>query len=73
MYYSLVYLLSLKMFLGFYLCHQQFILLFFLCIPLGFPGDTVIKSLTASAGDAKDTGLTLGSRKSPRVGNGSPL
>ena len=39
----------------------------------GFPGDTVVKNLPASAGDTRDTGLIPGSASSPRVGNGNPL
>ena len=33
----------------------------------------VVKNLLVNAEDAKDTGLTPGSGKSPGVGNGSPL
>ena len=39
----------------------------------GFPGDTVVKNLPASAGDTRDTGLIPGSASFPRVGNGNPL
>ena len=38
----------------------------------GFPGGAVVY-LPANAGDARDTGSTLGSRRSPEVGNGKPL
>ena len=37
---------------------------------LGFPGGSVVKNLTANAGDA---GSTAGSGKSPKEGNGNPL
>ena len=40
---------------------------------LGFPGGTVVKNLPANAGDARDTGSTPGSGRSPGVGNGNPL
>ena len=33
----------------------------------------MVKNLPASAGDARDTGSTPGSGKSPGVGNGNPL
>ena len=39
----------------------------------GFPSSAVVKSPPANAGDARDAGLTLGSGRSPRVGNGNPL
>ena len=37
---------------------------------MDFPGGTVVKNLPANAGDV---GSILGSGRSPRVGNGSPL
>ena len=40
---------------------------------MGFSGGTVIKNLSASAGDAGDTGSTTGSGRSPGVGNGNSL
>ena len=40
---------------------------------MGFPGGTVIKNMPANAGDARDTGLTPGSGRSPGRGNGNPL
>ena len=40
---------------------------------LGFPGNSVIKNLPASVGDAGDTGLIPGSGISPGGGNGKPL
>ena len=40
---------------------------------MGFPGGTVVKNLSANAGDARDTGSIPGSGKSPAVGNGNPL
>ena len=39
----------------------------------GFPGGSVVKNLPASAGDARDVGLTPGSGRSPREGNGNPV
>ena len=39
----------------------------------GFPGGAVVKNPPASAGDPRDTGLILGSRRSPGVENGNPL
>ena len=33
----------------------------------------MVKSLPASAGNVRDTGLTPGSRRSPGGGNGNPL
>ena len=32
---------------------------------MGFPGDSVVKNLPASAGDARDNGSTPGSGRSP--------
>ena len=40
---------------------------------IGFPGGAVIKNLPASAGDARDVDLILGSGRFPGVGNGNPL
>ena len=40
---------------------------------MGFPGGSVVKNLSASAGDPGDTGSIPGSRRSPGVGNGNPL
>ena len=40
---------------------------------LGFPGNSVIKHLPASVGDAGDMGLIPGSGISPGGGNGNPL
>ena len=39
----------------------------------GFPGGAVVKNLPANAGDSRDSGPILGSRRSPGVGNGDPL
>ena len=39
----------------------------------GFPSGTVVKSLLASAGASRDSGLIPGSGRSPGVGNGNPL
>ena len=37
---------------------------------MGFPGGSVVKNLSANAGD---TGLIPGSGRSPGAGNGNPL
>ena len=39
----------------------------------GFPGDTVVKNLPASAGDERDAGSTPGWGRSPGEENGHPL
>ena len=41
--------------------------------PQGFLGGTVVKNLPANAGDARGTGLTSGSGRSPGEGSGNPL
>ena len=38
-----------------------------------FPGGTVVKNLSANAGDARDTSLIPGLERSPGEGNGHPL
>ena len=38
-----------------------------------FPCGTMVKNLSANAGDARDTGLIPGSGGSPGVRNGNPL
>jgi len=43
---------------------------FWFVLHLGFPGDSVVKNLPASAGDV---GLILGSGRSPGKGNGNPF
>ena len=40
---------------------------------LGFPGGSVIKNLSANAGDTGDAGLIPQLGTSPREGNGNPL
>ena len=40
---------------------------------MGFPGGTVVKNLPVNAGDARDTGLIPGSRRSPGGGSDNPL
>ena len=40
---------------------------------LGSPGGSVVKNPSANAGDAGDSGLIPGSRRSPEGGYGSPL
>ena len=39
----------------------------------GFPGDAVVKNMSASVGDARDAGSIPGWRRSPGEGNGNPL
>ena len=39
-------------------------------INLGFPGGTVVKNLSANAGDARHAGSSPGSGRSPGAGNG---
>ena len=40
---------------------------------MSFPGDSVVKNLPASAGDARDTGLVPGPERSPWGVSGNPL
>ena len=40
---------------------------------IGFPGGSLVKNLSANAEDTRDVGLTPGSGRSPRGGNGNPL
>ena len=40
---------------------------------LGLPGDSVVKNMSADAGDTGNVGFLPGSGRSPRVGNGNPL
>ena len=40
---------------------------------MGFPGGTVVKNSPANAGNARDVGLTPGSRRPPGVVNDNPL
>ena len=40
---------------------------------MGLPGGTVIKNLSANAGDSRDAGSIPGSGRSPGVGNGNPF
>ena len=58
---------SCPAFQGFYLICDWFNLI------KGFPGGSVVKKPPANAGDTRDTGSTLGSERSPEVGNGNPL
>ena len=39
----------------------------------GFPGGTVVKNLSANAGDLRDADSILGLERSLGVGNGNPL
>ena len=39
----------------------------------GFPGDAMIKSLAANAGDTRDSGLIPGLGRSPGGGDGNPF
>ena len=40
---------------------------------MGFPIGSVVKNLSANAGDAEDEASILGLGRSPRDGNGNPL
>ena len=40
---------------------------------MGLPIGTVVKNSPANAGDTRDAGSILGSRRSPGIGNGNPL
>ena len=40
---------------------------------MGFPGGTVVKNLSANAGDSRNLGLIPGLGISPGEGNGNPL
>ena len=40
---------------------------------MGVPGGAVVKNPPANAGNARDSGSTPGSERSPGVGNGNPL
>ena len=40
---------------------------------MGFPGGSVVKTLSANAGDVGDVSLIPGLGKSPGEGNGNPL
>ena len=40
---------------------------------MGFPGDTVVKNLSANVGDARDVGAIPGLGRSSGEGNGNPL
>ena len=42
-------------------------------IAKGFPGDALVKNLSANAGDARDVGWILGLGRSPGEQNGYPL
>ena len=44
-----------------------------IAIDWGFPGGSAVKNLPASAGDAGDVGLILGSGRSPGERNENPL
>ena len=39
----------------------------------GFPDGSMVKNLSANAGDVRDAGLSPGLGRLPRVGNGNPL
>ena len=41
--------------------------------PLGFPSGSVVKNLSANAGNARDEDSIPGAVRSPREGNGNPL
>ena len=55
----------------FFSCNDNFEGL--LSLQPGFSGGGVVKNLPANAGYAKNVGLTPGSRRSPRGGNGNPF
>ena len=40
---------------------------------MGFPGGSVVKDPLANKGDARNTGLSPGSVRSPGIGNGNSL
>ena len=42
-------------------------------VPMGFPGDSVVKTPPASAGDTGDAGSIPAWGRSPGKGNGNPL
>ena len=42
-------------------------------LAMGFPGGTVVKNLTVSAGDTKDVGSIPGSRRDPGITKDYPL
>ena len=44
-----------------------------LLISVGFPGDSVVKNLSANEGDAKDLGSNPEQGRFPGVGKGNPL
>ena len=44
-----------------------------LCYTLGFPGGSVVKNPSTSAGNTEDTGLIPGSRRFPGEGHGNPV
>ena len=57
-------------------CVCVFVFFCFLAVPRtykGFPGGLVGKNPPANAGDARDTHLIPGLRRSAEVGNGHPL
>ena len=45
----------------------------FVCGTEVFPGGTEVKNLPASVEDTRNTGLILGSGRSPGIGNGNPF
>ena len=40
---------------------------------ISFPGGSMVKNLSANAGDTRDADLISGSGRCPGVGNGNPL
>ena len=48
------------------ICHSA-------CVPVGFPGGTVVKNPPADAGDTRDMHSIPGSGRCPGEGNGNPL
>ena len=56
--------------------HFQFPLQHQLCfsnLTLGFPDGSVVKNLSANAGDTRDIGTIPGWGRSPGIGNSNPL
>ena len=42
-------------------------------VKMCFSSSTVVKNLSANAGDSRDVGSIPGLRRSPGIGNGNPL
>ena len=72
-----MYLFSYIYHLGILMAHThtgyRIFLLHFLIVGVGFPGGSAVKNPPAKAGEAKVTGLILGSGSSPGGGHGNSL